>query len=159
MQTISHTIPFFEPINFKKNYHLFLHLRKSTNIDIAGSFDLSEGKIKRYIDKNIESFGEEAFLHMFLNNKIIGQMEIGTKNNNGYVYFFYIVPSFRAKGYFKFLHEKMLSIMKKRKFEYVILSTAFWHKSAINIYKKYGWKFAGENKEKENMFFLKLIIT
>lgn len=160
MQTVSNMIPSFEPIDFEKNYELFLNFRRATNVDIIGSFDLNEDAIKRYIDKNIQSFGEEAFVHMFLNNEIIGQIEMGTKNDNGYVYFFYITPSFRSKGYFKFLHQKMLTVMKEKKqYEYVMLSTASWHKSAINIYEKYGWEFFGENKEKEGMIFFKLNLS
>lgn len=143
-------IPFFEPIDFQKNFDLFYKFRKSAHIDITGSFPHSEDTIKSYVNKNITTFGKDAFLHMILEDEIIGQLEMGEKDNNGYVYFFYIVPSFRSKGYFKFMHEKMLSVMrKKQRFEYVMLSTALGHETAINIYKKYGWTYFGENKKKK----------
>jgi len=148
---------FFSPINFDENYDLFLHYRKSAHLELEGAEEIKEEVVKDYIRNNLKNFGELAFQHILLsNNKIIGQIEIGTKSNYGYVYFFYLEPSYRGKGFFKQMHKQMVEIMQKKGFNTVMLSTPRSNKKAIEIYQKYGWRITGVNKKKEGILDLRL---
>jgi len=160
MQRIFDMIPSFKLVNFEKNYDVFLRFRKCAHLELKGSFDISEDTLQNYIKKNIEIFGEEAFIHMFIKNEIIGQIEMSIKEDKGYVCFFYVDTQYRSKGYFKFMHAKMMNIMKHKKIDSVILSTPFSNKDTIKIYEKYGWKFFGQDKRKgkEGMILFKLLL-
>lgn len=148
--------PSFKTVNFEHKYDLFVKFRKAAHFEVIGTDEIDEVLLRKYINNNIDIFGKSAFLHMYLEDVIIGQMEMGTKFDSGYVHLFYLHPAFRQKGYFRHMHEKMVSIMKEKNFSTVMLATLATHKNLIQLYEKYRWVLCTENCEKQGMVYLKL---
>jgi ribosomal protein S18 acetylase RimI-like enzyme len=141
------------------------------------TFDTIDSNNKRFItkfrkDAHIISFGndndydEEAYIDFALrgaqrfpdgfvfvlhNDKIIGQIEMQIKDNNGekmgFINLFYLIPEQRGKGVSNNLISYAMSFFKKGGCNYCILRVAEGNYRAIRFYEKYGfYKISKENE-------------
>ena len=149
---------FFRPIDFDTQFDVFFNIRTLANVEVMGKSDLTILKAKNYIRKNLAALGDCAFLHLYFEDKIIGQMELGVKNGFGYVHLFYIYSTYRGRGYFKLMHQKMIETMMNYGYETINLATPPTNIYAIELYSRYGWSSDTNDTTKPGMvgFSIKL---
>lgn len=88
----------------------------------------------------------EFAVHVWLDQKIIGQIELSLKKNDtdcGYVSLFYLNLEHRGLGFGKYLNDYAISTFKKRGCNRTELTVDSSNSSAISFYKKHGWKALG----------------
>jgi ribosomal protein S18 acetylase RimI-like enzyme len=138
----------FKTIDFTKHKVDFLRFRQMAEIEITGSFVHDPIKIDKYISRCLENLGDDAFLHVYADTQLIGQIELGQKQDFGHIHFFYLLPEFRGQGIFKYMHAKALEIFASKNFSRLQLATSPSNVKAIAVYEKYGWKNIGQYSEK-----------
>lgn len=110
--------------------------------------------IKRTLQfkKAIQDKTEETYI-IEDNGKIFGFTTIGNcrdidkKNNIGEIWGIYIDPKHWRKGYGKKLTEYAEKILKKRKYEEIVLWVLAKNNTARKFYKKLGFKIEGKTKQ------------
>lgn len=86
------------------------------------------------------------FLVCLINEKIIGYI-VASKNNSGHIISLAVHPKFRRKGVGSILLEEALKSMKNEGISLVKLEVNENNNSAINFYKKHGFKILRKIKE------------
>ena len=130
----------FKPIDLNKNTELAIQFRNDAFICSyaeENSFKPTDKYIK-WLSKKIDKAPELA-MHVWLNDEIIGQLEITTFEEVLYINLYYLAPKYRSKGYGVKLHEYILSIAKKNKIKNLELSVAIKNTTAIGFYQKVGF--------------------
>ncbi len=138
----------FKTIDFTKHKLDFLRFRQMADIEITGSFIHDPIKIDKHICKCLDNLGDDAFLHVYVEKHLAGQIELGQKQDSGHIHFFYLLPEFRGQGIFKHMHAKAVEIFANKNFTRLQLATNPNNVKAIAIYEKYGWKNIGQYTEK-----------
>jgi ribosomal protein S18 acetylase RimI-like enzyme len=141
----------FKQINFPKEFNIFQDFRRRAELEVMGVFDDNTTKLNRYVDQSLQFLGPNAFMHMYFDNNLIGQIELGVKNAKGYIHLFYLLPEFRHRGHFKIMHSKAIEILKLHNFDSIQLATAISNTRTIEIYEYYGWVNIGNNTNKPGL--------
>jgi GNAT superfamily N-acetyltransferase len=141
----------FKKIDIAKSFEKFFSIRLLAHQELRYSANLDINYIREFAARTLGLFGDEAFWHLYDADTLIGQLEMGVKQNNGYVFLFYIYPEYRGKGYFRLMHNKMLEVMRARNFTEIKLATLPSATHAINIYNYYGWEHYGPDIYKPEM--------
>jgi ribosomal protein S18 acetylase RimI-like enzyme len=104
-------------------------------------------KIKKYAESSFkENVGKEGTFVLELGNQIIGYLSVSIEKDDrinarkGYIHMTHIAKKFRGKGYSHFLMKTADEFFKKKKVKFCTLDTDLKNKTAIGLYKKYGYK-------------------
>lgn len=141
-----------------KDFETYFNIRLLAHQEFNYTPNLDVTYMRQFTARTLEAFGDQAFWHLYDNATLIGQLEIGIKRSNGYVFLFYIDPQYRGMGYFKIMHDQMLEIMNSRNFTEVRLATPPTTTHAINVYNHYGWQNYGPDLDKPEMLGFKLLL-
>lgn len=143
----------FRRIDFKKHKDLCVELREDS---FRASFPESwreHWDVKGYNDW-IEGYAQQnpdGVLHVWHRDKIIGQLEFSYSADNGHVNLYYLVPSFRRKGYGAICHEHVANTMRRNGCKTATLRVSPENPRAIAFYKKLGWVDLGLDQERGNV--------
>lgn len=148
----------FKKIDMTKDFETFLNIRLLAHQELNYMPNLDAAYMRQFTERTLDAFGDQAFWHLYNEDILIGQLEIGVKRDNGYVFLFYIYPEYRGVGYFKIMHQKMLEIMNSKNFTEVRLATPPTTTHAINIYQHYGWQNYGPDLDKPEMLGFTLLL-
>jgi len=146
----------FKKVDIAKSFETFFGIRLLAHQELKYTPNLDPVYIRQFAERVLDSFGNQAFWHLYDDEILIGQLEVGVKRNNGYVFLFYIYPEYRGMGYFRLMHEKMLEVMNSKEFTEVRLATPPSVIHAINVYHHYGWQNYGPDLDKPEMLGLRL---
>lgn len=149
MQPIS-----FKNIDLSQMLDTCIQFRKDAHFVSHGN--LNTFSVKETTDwfKKLEMETPDSFLHVYMNNSIIGQLEFKTGlesadgSKEGYGNLFYIIPEFRGKGYGQIIHDYVINRMKVDCCEFAYLRYIPSNKVAENFYLKNHWYPVGESDEK-----------
>jgi class 3 adenylate cyclase/GNAT superfamily N-acetyltransferase len=86
-----------------------------------------------------------ASVHVFLQEKLIGQVDLGASqlnSSNGHIYFFYLTPEFRGKGYGAKLEQWACTVMSRKGYSSATLLCSEKNPVAKGFYEKHGWTVA-----------------
>ena len=103
---------------------------------------------ERYIEWLEEKISKDALavVHIWQDNKIIGQIEMGGLAKDplcGYINLYYLIPSKRGVGLGKILDQHAMNYFKNKEMERVLLSVSPTNLQAVSYYKKMGWTDLG----------------
>jgi ribosomal protein S18 acetylase RimI-like enzyme len=118
---------------------------------------------EKYIEwlKNKISQDPSTVVHIWQDNLIIGQMELGLLNNDptcGYVNLYYLIPSKRGQGIGSFLDNYATESFRNKQLQKARLSVSPQNKPAIDFYKKMGWKDLGPRQDAPEVHFMEKIL-
>lgn len=96
------------------------------------------------------SIDPASAVHVWADNKIIGQMELGAYRNDpqvGYVHLYYLVPSARGRNASKQLDDYAVDYLRKRGFAKAVLIVTKTNTRAQKYFKKMGWQESGRSPD------------
>ncbi|MNJ96663.1 Mycothiol acetyltransferase [compost metagenome] len=153
----------FEPVNIDEARDICVAFR-------ADSFAVSFGDVSKFYgpdgngaDKYIEWLKAKvekdpfSVLHVWLDEKIIGQMELGQLRDSpefGYVNLFYLTPEHRGRGLGAELEKHAVEYFKMRGHQIARLCVSPTNAPAVSFYKKMGWSDLGPRPGHPEVHFM-----
>lgn len=143
--------PRFIPVDFQKHQELCLKFT-------ADAFTCSFGDDSRFTSGSRHYLKPEKYLewlkekiaaepassvHVWVGDKIVGQMELGSYRNDktlGYVYLYYLIPEARGTGISKYLDQYACDFLRRGGYSKAILSVTKTNARALSYYRKMGWQ-------------------
>ncbi|MDH5633334.1 MAG: GNAT family N-acetyltransferase [Gammaproteobacteria bacterium] len=152
----------FHPANLDRDLELCVEFRRdSFRSSFPGSDQWqqywNEQDYRQFIVSHAERF-PDGLLHLWQEQKIIGQLEFAYIGDNGHVNLFYLLPEYRGKGYGDLLHDRAVTVLREKGCTTASLRVAPSNARAIGFYKKYGWQNQGIDQHYDfvHMFILNL---
>ena len=109
--------------------------------------DGGETHYKEWLSQKINSNPYSA-VHVYLDGKIIGQMELGkikTEPEVGMVNLYYLAPEFRGKSLSSYLDQYAIKFLKEQGYKIARLNVSPTNLRAVRFYSKNGWRDVGPN--------------
>lgn len=158
MQTLT-----FLPINLDLHSDLCIKFRADSFVASFGTdhpfFEEDGLGDTRYLDwlrsRNPNRYG---IFHIWLNEKIIGQLELGeskSSGDDGYIHLYYLIPECRGKGFSVELDQFAMNFLRSLGFKKARLSVSPTNLRAVTFYKKNGWIDLGARDEPELQTIIK----
>ncbi len=142
----------FKPVQLDKDKDACIRFREDSfvvSFGNANKFHEEDGLgAERYIDwlKSKISKDPNSVVHLFENDKIIGQVEVGFFSKDpsiGYVNLYYLIPSKRGAGLSSVLDEYTTNFCAKLGCHKMRLSVSPTNIPALKYYQKMGWMDLG----------------
>lgn len=152
-----------KPIQLNIHQDICISFREDSFIVSFGDakkFHQDDGKgMDRYVEwlKNKISQDSYSAVHIWQNNTIIGQMELGLLRDDptcGYVNLYYLIPSKRGQGIGKYLDNYANKYFFKKQLKRARLSVSPQNLKAIAFYQKTGWKDLGPRHDTPYVHFM-----
>ncbi|HCC70424.1 MAG TPA: hypothetical protein DEQ09_04645 [Bacteroidales bacterium] len=124
----------YEPVDYDAIMNLW---------QLTGMGKPERGDDKVTIDRCIQKGGRLLILEDSSNNKISGTSWLTFDGRRLYLHHFGLLPEYQGKGLSKHLLEKTLEYVKETGYQ-VKLEVHSTNTVAINLYKKYGFKYLGD---------------
>ncbi|WP_028778761.1 GNAT family N-acetyltransferase [Shimazuella kribbensis] len=138
----------FEKINSSEHKNLIIAFRRDS-FRVSFGNDDNFGEDKEYVEwvqKCSECYPEGFVLVKHL-NQYVGQLELQIMKYKdediGYVNLYYLIPSYRGKGYGKYLDEYAMKFFNSKGVKEYHLRVSPMNQQAIAFYKKNGMKEVG----------------
>lgn len=157
----------FKTIDLSKDHEITVEFRKDSFVMSFGNADLfyeADGKGDiRYLDflaKKI-AIDERFAVHVWENNQIIGQIEIGTLKTDasiGYVNLYYLKKEKRGHGYAPLLDQYTNKVFKEMGLKKARLSVSPTNERAIKFYEKMKWVDLGPREDHPEVHFMEKVI-
>jgi RimJ/RimL family protein N-acetyltransferase len=156
-----------KPIQLDTHQPICITFREDSFIASFGDakkFYEDDGKgAERYIEwlKNKLSKDSSSAVHVWENDTIIGQMELGLLRDDptcGYVNLYYLIPSKRGQGVGEFLDNYATQYFHNKQLKCARLSVSPQNNRAIAFYKKMGWKDLGPRQDAPEVNFMEKIL-
>lgn len=153
----------FKTIDLSKDREITLKFRADSFIVSFGNADRfyeEDGKGDlRYLEmlEKKKALNEKFAVHIWEDNEIIGQVEIGTLKTDasiGYVNLYYITESKRGCGYAPILDQYTNQIFREMGLKTARLSVSPTNTRAIKFYEKMGWIDLGPRKDHPEVHFM-----
>jgi RimJ/RimL family protein N-acetyltransferase len=140
----------FRPIDLARDLELCVEFRRDS---YQSSFTdptewkkyWNEAEYRNWIFNHSKKFPEGVF-HLFVDSKIVGQLEFAYFGKGGHVNLYYLHPDYRGKGYGDLLQEKVISVLKEKGCKTATLRVSPQNIRAIRFYLKHGWTDCGPDK-------------
>lgn len=103
----------------------------------------------RWLEKKSQK-SSQGFLHLWLNQQIVGQLEMGLRRSQphiGHLHFFYLCPAFRGKGLAPLAHQYVKDFFLSQQMKKSQLFVSEKNQRAISFYLKMGWQDQGPRPE------------
>lgn len=156
----------FYPVNLAKDRQTCITFREDSYIASFGdarNFHQEDGKgSERYLDwlKGKLDRDPNSVVHVWLDDKIIGQMEMGTfpeQPKTGYVNLYYLIPEVRGCGFGTQLDNHSIKYFKGLGFTSARLSVSPSNGRAIRFYQKMNWIDLGPSPKFPDLNFMEKI--
>ena len=147
----------FLPIDFERERHLCISIRRDSYLISFGSTDLfDEGGEERYLEWLIDGAHElpGSMVHVWMQGgeakrpTVAGQLEMSRKKipGGGYVghiNLIYVLPHLRRRGIGRRMEEYALLFLSERGCQEVSLNVSPSNAPALAFYKTQGWEIGG----------------
>ncbi len=103
----------------------------------------------------------QAVIHIWTENKIIGQLEFKaelsiSEPGRGYINLFYLIPEFRGTEVSALMHQFVINELVKKGCYKARLSVSETNHRAIAFYKKHGWRYVKPREEDSSVHLYQL---
>lgn len=138
----------FEKIHLEKHKDLIIAFRRdSFRVSFGNEDDFGEDKeYLEWVQNRIEHY-PDGFVLVKCLDQYVGQLELQIvryeHQDIGYVNLYYLIPSYRGKGYGKYLHEYAMDFFKSKGMNQYHLRVSFTNQQAVAFYNKHGMKEIG----------------
>lgn len=151
----------FEQVDLTKNLAICLSFRRDAHMLSYGNDDAFNIEECTAWFNSLKESNPAGFLHVLLNNNIIGQLEFKSaikfdQELTGYINLIYLLPEHRGKGYGAQLQQYMFALFKFDGCTAAYLRYLPANKIAGNFYIKQGWKPEGTPNERGQLMMYKL---
>ena len=150
----------FEPIDLDTNAATAVAFRADSFVCSFGSsegFYGADGKgHERYLDwlRQLMQAIPGSGVHVWDGGTLIGQLEMNRFKADpslGYVNLYYLVPTYRNRGWGRYLDEYATGFLHSLGFPAARLSVSPSNKQAIRFYSKNGWQNLGPRPDRPDM--------
>ena len=141
------------PINFSQNKDICLSFRRDAHRVSFGCLDNYDPANTLQWYQKLLTIYPEGFVHVWLDQQIIGQLEFNAKltapngQAGGYVYFIYLIPEYRGCGFGKQLLNYATQHLASKGCKQAALRYIEGNYRAENLYLKNGWIKQGPLKD------------
>ncbi|HHP7230756.1 MAG TPA: GNAT family N-acetyltransferase [Xenococcaceae cyanobacterium] len=154
----------FIPINLKASAKICVQFRRDAFICSFGSsdsFDTEYGKDGSEYLEWLRKRSDElpgSCVHLWQNNKIVGQMEMGLRKSPliGYVNLFYIVSEFRGSNIGQEMQNYAKNFFGNHDVTKAQLSVSPSNTRAISYYLKHGWVDLGARLDRPELNLMEI---
>jgi len=101
----------------------------------------------------------DGIVHAFRGDRIIGQIELQVRGDEARVNLFYLTPEWRGTGAGEDLHAYVLGVLRAHSVPAAELLVSPTNARAIRYYEKHGWKRGEGVPDREDLMFMRLIVT
>lgn len=115
-------------------------------------------KYYAWLESHIKNYPLGA-IHIWLNQKIIGQLEFNYGKAESHINLFYLRPEYRGKNYSSQMHAYVISKLQIQGCHTATLRAAPGNQRAIGFYRKHGWQDLGADTEHPEVNRYKLELT
>lgn len=141
----------FKPIDLLQTRDLCVQFRKDSFIASFGSDEKTWPQAfdaNMYLEwlENKQKKDLHAAVHVWLDDKIIGQLELGSIKDHptiGYVSLYYLIPDYRGQGYSAALENHATQYLLSKGYTTARLTVSPTNLRALSFYKKNGWMDLG----------------
>ncbi|BCD96574.1 GNAT family N-acetyltransferase [Marinagarivorans cellulosilyticus] len=115
-------------------------------------------KYYAWLESHIKNYPLGA-IHIWLNQKIIGQLEFNYGQPLSHINLFYLRPKYRGQDYSRQMHAYTINTLRKQGTQTATLRAAPGNERAIGFYRKHGWQDLGKDAEHGEVNRYKLELT
>jgi GNAT superfamily N-acetyltransferase len=151
----------YTPVNLIQDIETCIKFRKDTwNVSYGSEDNFSEEETINWFN-HLKSENPNSFLHVWCNEKIIGQLEFKLTGENtseikmGYVYLFYLSPEYRYMGLGQKIHDYALGVLANSDCGGAMLRYIPGNTRAEKFYIKNGWSKSGSVNTKRGQLMIK----
>ena len=157
--------PTFLPINLEQDWNLCLKYRIDSYVASFGSAanferDGGESHYKQWLLNKIKNNPYSA-VHIHLDNKIIGQMELGQMKNEpetGLANLYYLAPEYRGQNLSQYLDQYAIRFLTALGCKKARLNVSPTNSRALAFYLKNGWKNLGPNPKHPEVHIMEKVL-
>jgi len=151
----------YAPVNLTQDIKTCIKFRKDTwNVSYGSVANFSKEETINWFN-HLKAESPNGFLHVWYNEKIIGQLEfkfIGENTSEvkmGYVYLFYLSPEYRGTGLGQKIHDYTLELLANNDCGGAMLRYIPGNATAEKFYIKNGWSKSGNINPKRGQLMNK----
>jgi len=153
----------FDPIELPRDYAICMENRRDSHIVSFGDdrgFNDEMANYKERMQERVQAL-PQGNCHLWANGEIVGQLEmkLPVDPDVAYVSLFYLVSSFRNRGFGRFLQNHAIKVARSLGRKRIHLSVSPTNPQAVAFYRKQGWVNEGPRPGREQMHIMSLTLA
>lgn len=153
--------PEFKILDLDRNLAEAIHFREDSYVCSFGNADRFQAEEYVAWLKGRINQDPEFAVHIWLGDRLIGQMEIGQFKSDpaaGYINLYYLVPELRGKGLSSSLDQYATQRFRARGYRRALLSVSPTNSRALRYYQRQGWRDLGPRPEAPEVHLMEKLI-